>query len=173
VNKFSLTYLLKEENATGTGASFSPGSGEQYGSAKAFGKKKLLVRKKLKEDVSFSPEKREEFYKKCESEYSKSKQEVERYINIFNGFNMGEMMENIDKAKNFVKVGETIEKKFESISKRLWDDADAWDEEGNHDEYSKTISLEDKYSKLQNSVYKIYDSMEDIIRLFEKLKDDE
>lgn len=171
MNKFSLIYLLNEENATGIGTPFSPGDGEQYGSTKAFGKKKLLVKKKLKEEVSFTPEKRDEFYKKCESEYSKSKDEVERYINIFSSFNIGDMMENLDKAKKFISAGETIEKKFDSISKRLWDDADAWDEEDNHSEYSKTLALEDKYSKLKDSVYKIYDGMEDIIRLFEKIKE--
>ena len=84
---------------------------------------------------------------------------------------MGEMLDNIDKAKKFVVAGETIEKKIESISKRLWDDADVWSEEDNHSEYSKTIALEDKYSKLKDSVYKIYDAMEDIIRLFEKIKE--
>ncbi len=171
MNKFSLIHLLNEENATGIGAFFSPGDGEQYGSAKAFGKKKFLVKKKLKEEISFTPEKRDEFYKKTESEYPKFKQEVERYINIFSGFNMGEMLDNIDKAKKFVVAGETIEKKIESISKRLWDDADVWSEEDNHSEYSKTIALEDKYSKLKDSVYKIYDAMEDIIRLFEKIKE--
>lgn len=152
---------LNEE--LGVAASFPGGEGEQHWG----GKRK---RRYMKEDVSYTPEKRLEFIDKYNKLVSEYKGKVERYKNVFNGFNLEELTTNLEPAKKFVKLGESLETELEKISKTLEDISDQYGEEDDMQGAKKASVIEAEYYKYKQVVYKLYSAMEDIISIIEKIK---
>ncbi len=165
---------IKEQTSTGTGGSFQSGSGgEQYTSALAFGgttdkKKKKKKSKKVDEGISFTPEKREEDYNKYKNNLQKEIDNVERYFNMFNGFSIEELLNNLPKLKKFSETGEKMYETYEKISNKLEDHGGAYDEEDDITTSKKFDELSNEYNKLNKKCYDIYDMSSDIHNIFEK-----
>ena len=144
-------------------AAFPGGEGEQHWG----GKRK---RRYMKENVSYTPEKRTELIDKYNKSVSDYKGKVERYINIFKGFNLEDLTINTESAKKFVKTGEALVEEFRKISKILWDIIDQYDEEGDNASANKVTVMEEEYDKFKTVVEDVYSAMEDIISIMEKIK---
>lgn len=152
---------------TGTGASFTPGSGEQYATNRAFRKKK----KKLSEEVSYTPEKREQLYSSFEKAYDKYKSDVERYINVFKGFSIEELMSSDQKALKIKSEGEALERKFNLAERTLDNIAYQYDEEEDSVNFKKCMDLSNKYGAIKDSCYYIVDGIGDILEVINKVKE--
>ncbi len=167
--KRSLRSIL-EMTATAAGpgtATFTPGQGEQTASNFGFKKK----RKKLSEEVSYTPQKREEIYKKAQDEFDKNKSDVERYLNIFKSFSIDELLENDAKAKKIISAGEAMESKFDKISGDLESSGYSYEDEDDQQKYNEYMELRNKYESLRDSCYTLHDTLNDIVDLVEKNKD--
>ena len=157
---------LLEEMTTGTGAEMTPGAGEQIASPFAFKRKRRLIRKKLTEaevEVSYTPEGWSKEFDKCVAAMKDFKAKVERFINVFEAYEMKEMIDNADKLKQFVKLGEALGDGLWKVNKKLWDLADQADEDNRKEEYKKAMELTNYSDKLDASVSAItnlLDSME-------------
>lgn len=169
---------LKEESCTGTGSSFSSGEGEQFGSNGGYlpfggttDKKKKKKKSSIKENISFTPEKRLADYNKYLDEAKKAKSDVERIVNIFEGFNIGELLNDLDKLKKFIGSTEKIHEKYEKISGQLEDNAYDFGEEDDLDNEKKLKDLSDIYYKLYRTVYELTDAAETIYDNFKKIKE--
>jgi hypothetical protein len=177
---------LLEDVATGTGAAFTPGQGEQIATPFAF-KKRRKVRVMKEADVSYTPEERTRLYDKYTNELKKWENDVKIYTNKFEGYAIGDIMENVEEAKRFQKVGEKLEeaKRFQKVGEKLeealtkiydiidgiaWQYSDEEDDNVNYDKFSKVSAI---YHNLYKSTYKIQDTMGDIVSLIEKIKEKE
>lgn len=170
-----LTSLL-EEMTTGTGASFNPGQGEQIATPLAFGSKKrprrMTLRKNLEEVISYTPEKRDELFQKYLKALKEYQGKVERYINSFEAYSIGDMLDNTEKAEQFASIGEKLYEELSKIDSLLSDLVDESEDED--PELSKKISaLENTYWRLIRPLDAVYDAMQDITGIISKLKEDE
>lgn len=174
----SMLSSLLEEMTTGTGAAFRTGQGEQIASPFAFGKKKkprrVTIKKAMFEDsvsVSLTPEELEKRYEKWLKEFPRYRDSVGKYINSFESYSMGDVMDNIPKAEQFAQIGDKLYNEIYKIYNQLEDVADQLDEAGDNPGYHKAMDLHTNYYKLGESAYKIQDGMEDIIKIMQKFKE--
>lgn len=139
---------LKEMTGTGSGAAFSPGAGEQNNGPASFvgGKRK----KKLKETVSFTPEKRESIINDAEGKLKENESTFKRYANLVVSFSFMDLLENRGKVDKAIQTGELLKSKFTKISEQCYDIAESYEDEGGHSDpnYKKADELSTKYDEL-------------------------
>jgi len=151
-NNISLSEILKsidEESATGTGASFSPGQGEQYATPKTFDRKKIN-RKKIKEDVSYTPDKAKSLLEQYDKDFSNYQSQAERLFNIVQGFSLGDLLEQGGEDK-LDKISDTIEKlqnKVTDIYDNCENIAEDMYDNGENDLKNLGRTISSKYHKL-------------------------
>lgn len=165
----SLLNRLLEDIGTGTGASFTAGAGEQFATPFVFkGKKKKTI---SEVSVSYTPEKRKELYEKYLKEFPQYKSKVERYVNVFEAYDLKSILDGIDKAEKFSKVGEALQEEISKIDSVLDDLQYEADEEGDKEMSDKFRELELSYYKISKVVDKVYQAMEDVVAVMEKVKE--
>jgi len=145
---------------TGTGASFSPGAGEQFMSNAWVGGRKK--KKKIKESVSYTPEKREAFYKEAESKLDENKKNFEKYSNIVAALSFEEFITDENKIKKLIKAGEVMSDKFNDIYNKLEDFGMDFREEDDKEKSDKYDELAGDYRILYNDAYDIQELIQDI-----------
>lgn len=175
-----LKSLLEDISTGGAGgATFTPGQGEQIATPFAFGSKKkpkkLTVRKDLFEagvEVSYTPEKREEIYQNYLKDISTSQDKTQRYINAFQNYAIGDIIDNLEKAEQFSKLGEKMYDEFGKASDLLEEVAEQiYDEEGDKEERDKFRNLSASYWSIQRAVDIVYETMKDLVNIFTKLRE--
>jgi hypothetical protein len=170
----SLISSLLEEMGTGTGATFAYGSGEQVATPFAFRAASKRVKRSIKESdlsISYTPEKRVELYEKYLKAFPDYKSKVERYVNIFEAYDIKGIMDDITKAEQFAKVGEKLESELMKIDDTLTTIREEYYDEGEKELSDKAGDLSGSYWKIRKSVDQIYQAMEDITALISKIKD--
>lgn len=170
----SLISSLLEEVSTGAGAEFTAGSGEQGATPFAFRAASKRVKRTIKESdlsISYTPEKRAELYDKYLKALPEYKSKVERYINIFEAYDIKGIMDDTNKAEQFAKVGEKLESELMKIDDILTTIREDYYDDGEKELSNKAGDLSGSYWKLRNSIDQIYQAMEDITALISKIKE--
>lgn len=169
-----LNSLLEEMTTSSDGACFNDGNGEQYATPFAFRIKSKKVKRSIPEaldNVSYTPEKQEEVYQKHLKSFDNYKGKAERYINVFEAYDLKEIMDGISNVEKFVEVGEKMESELDKICNVL-DDIQYDSYEAGDKEFSKKAQeLSGSYWKIKSSVDKISQAMGDIVSLMSKVKE--
>lgn len=151
---------LKEETATGTGGSFDAGSGEQFMSNAWVGGRKK--KKKIKESVSYTPEKRDEFYKEVQTKLKEYKGNLDKYMNIVAGLSLEDIVKDEARIKKLIKAGETMSDKFNDIYNKLENFGFDYSDEDDKSKSDEFDVLAGDYRIMYNDAYDTHELVQDI-----------
>ena len=96
---------------------------------------------------------------------------MERYVNVFEAYDLKSILDGIDKAEKFSKVGEALQEEISKIDSVLDDLQYEADEEGDKEMSDKFRELELSYYKISKVVDKVYQAMEDVVAVMDKVKE--
>lgn len=160
---------LLEEISTGTGAAFAPGAGEQTASPFAFKRKRRI--REAAPMLSYTPENMWDTYQKYQKAFPDYKSKVERYINIFDGYALKDILDDITKAEQFATLGEKMQTELRKICDTLSEMQDQLYDEGDKEGSKKYQALENAYYKIERAVDGVYQAMEDVAAALKKIKE--
>lgn len=151
---------ILEMSSTGTGSSFSSGTGEQFATKFAFKKK----RKNIKESVSYTDEQVSKFIDQYESGKNKLKADLSRNVNLLMSLMVEDIFENYEKVENIKKEIE----KISDLTQKIYDKF----EDIRMDMYDADNTDSDLYKKLEkivNSTDKIHSYSEVFLKIIENI----
>lgn len=171
VKKF-IGHELAEESATGSGASFSHGQGEQYATPNAFKKKQL------KEDVTYTKDKVKDLLSKAKSDLSKYQSSAKILYGKFSGVSLGDLLEESG-INEFKRIGDASEKFYKKVenegytlsdmSSNMYDEYSDNNDNEAYNLYKQINELEDQYKNLEYGLEVIQDLSEVIISKIEHM----
>lgn len=153
----SVNKKIKEEVATGTGASFQAGPGEQSGSKYAWvgGRKDKRKKKRLKEEISYTPEKKEQFYSESNQKLKGYQENLKKYLNVISGITLEDFLTDEAKIEKIIDTGKKMSEVFNKIHNKL---EDMYDDE------------DEKFYDLANEYYILYNDSDDAAQLIQDIE---
>lgn len=168
-----LKSLLEEMGtvSTGTGAAFTPGQGEQIASPFAFKKKKKI--KEATPDIVYSEELIDKIYAEHLKKLPEMQKKLERYLNVFEAYNVREIIEDTTKAEKLGQLGEQLYEQIYAMGSKIEDAKwSAEDLKDGRKRYKELSSLEDSYKGLADAAEAAYQAVNTIVEAIEKAKED-
>lgn len=164
---------ISEMTGTGAGgASFTPGTGEQnYGPASFVGGHKKK-KKRIKESVSFTPEKRESIYKDAETKLKGYQDSLQKYMNIISNLTLEDIIKNPQKMKNIILTGEKLDEVTGKMYNQLDDMSADYDDEGDKQSSDKFSDLSNKYHDIERDAYDAAQLIQDIEYKIDDFRED-
>jgi uncharacterized protein Yka (UPF0111/DUF47 family) len=138
-------------------------------------KKILITEAQLRmlenEGWSYSPEKIDEFVEAAGKDLTDAKKVLAGARNAITFVTLGEMMDDIARYESFVSEVEQYQKHYEKLYGKYYDIVDMYDYMDLPDNVNKLEKINDQIDAVQNDLYRVYNSMEEIVENVKKLKE--
>lgn len=137
--------------------------------------KKILVTeaqlKMLQEDGwQYSPEKIDEFIEINKNNLDKANKVLRAAFNAISAVTIGEIMEAPDRFEQFHQELEAQQKHYESIFNKYYDIVEMYDWMNRPDNVTQLDKVNQEIDTIQNDLYRLADSLEEIIDYTKKMK---
>jgi DNA repair ATPase RecN len=137
--------------------------------------KKILVTeaqlKMLQEDGwQYSPEKIDEFIEINKNNLDKANKVLRAAFNAISAVTIGEIMEAPDRFEQFHQELEAQQKHYESIFNKYYDIVEMYDWMDRPDNVTQLDKVNQEIDTIQNDLYRLADSLEEIIDYTKKMK---
>jgi len=137
--------------------------------------KKILVTeaqfKLLQEDGwQYSPEKIDEFIEINKNNLDKANKVLRAAFNAISAVTIGEIMEAPDRFEQFHQELEAQQKHYESIFNKYYDIVEMYDWMDRPDNVTQLDKVNQEIDTIQNDLYRLADSLEEIIDYTKKMK---
>ncbi len=138
-------------------------------------KKILITEAQLRmlenEGWSYSPEKIDEFVIAAEKELVEAKKVLNTAHNAITMMSIGEMMDDIARYESFVADVEKYQKHYEKVFEKYYDIVEMYDWMDRPDNVANLERIDQQIDTVQNDLYRVYNSMEEIVDSVKKLKE--
>ena len=137
--------------------------------------KKIIVTeaqfKLLQEDGwEYSPEKIDEFVEINKKNLDKANKVLRAAFNAISAVTIGEIMEAPDRFEQFHQELEAQQKHYESIFNKYYDIVEMYDWMDRPDNVTQLDKVNQEIDTIQNDLYRVADSLEEIIDYAKKMK---
>lgn len=138
--------------------------------------KKILVTeaqfKMLQEkEWQYSSEKIDEILQKAKSDLDKAKRSLSGFHNAITVMTIGEIMDDLERYTQFKDEIEKHQKYYENLYNKYYDIIDMYDFLDQPDNVTELDRINNKIDSIQNDLYSLADSMEEILGYVAKIKE--
>lgn len=120
---------------------------------------------------SYSPEKIDEFVISAEKDLTEARRILTGAHNAITVISIGDMMDEIGRYESFVTDIEKYQRHYEKLYGKYYDIVNMYDFMDLPDNVSKLEKINDQIDAVQNELYRVYNSMEEIVDSVKKLKE--
>ncbi len=120
---------------------------------------------------SYSPEKIDAFVIEAEKELVEAKKVLSGAHNAITVMSIGEIMDDIARYESFVADVEKYQKHYEKVFEKYYDIVEMYDWMDRPDNVANLERIDQQIDTIQNDLYRVYNSMEEIVDNVKKIKE--